>query len=62
LLTGLTIAVIFNTKYQGHPWVEPSKLNYAVRTDAKIPRCTGYIPENPQTDPYTPFYYRISRG
>jgi len=38
------------------PWVEPSKLNYAVRTDAKIPRCTGYIPEDPKTDPYTPFY------
>ncbi len=38
------------------PWAEPSKLNYAVRTDAKIPRCTGYIPEDPKSDPYTPFY------
>jgi hypothetical protein len=38
------------------PWVEPSKLNYAVRTNARIPRCTGYISENPKTDPYTPFY------
>jgi len=38
------------------PWVEPSKLNYAVRTGARIPRCTGYIPKNPKTDPYTPFY------
>ena len=37
-------------------WVAPSKLNYAVRTDAKIPRCTGYIPDDPKTDPYTPFY------
>jgi len=38
------------------PWAEPSKLNYAVRTAAKIPRCTGYVPENPKSDPYTPFY------
>ena len=38
------------------PWAEPSKLNYAVRTDAKIPRCTGYIPADPKSDPYTPFY------
>jgi hypothetical protein len=38
------------------PWVEPSKLNYAVRTAARIPRCTGYISANPKTDPYTPFY------
>jgi len=38
------------------PWAEPSQLNYAVRTDAKIPRCTGYIPSDPKTDPYTPFY------
>jgi hypothetical protein len=38
------------------PWAEPAKLNYAVRTAAKIPRCTGYIPENPKSDPYTPFY------
>jgi len=38
------------------PWAEPSALNYAVRTNARVPRCTGYIPDNPQTDPYTPFY------
>jgi len=38
------------------PWSEPSRLNYAVRTDARIPRCTGYIPADPKTDPYTPFY------
>lgn len=38
------------------PWAEPSRLNYAVRTDARIPRCTGYIPEDPKSDPYTPFY------
>jgi len=38
------------------PWVAPSKLNYAVRTAAKVPRCTGYIPADPKTDPYTPFY------
>jgi hypothetical protein len=33
------------------PWVEPSKLNYVVRTNARIPRCTGYIPEDPKTGP-----------
>jgi hypothetical protein len=38
------------------PWAAPSRLNYAVRTDVKIPRCTGYIPADPQSDPYTPFY------
>jgi len=38
------------------PWAKPSKLNYAVRTDARIPRCTGYIPADPKSDPYTPFY------
>jgi len=38
------------------PWAKPSKLNYAVRTAARIPRCTGYIPADPKTDPYTPFY------
>jgi hypothetical protein len=38
------------------PWAEPTKLNYAVRTAARIPRCTGYIPESPKSDPYTPFY------
>lgn len=38
------------------PWAKPSKLNYAVRTAARIPRCTGYIPDDPKSDPYTPFY------
>ncbi len=38
------------------PWLAPSALNYAKRTAAKVPRCTGYIPADPLTDPYTPFY------
>jgi hypothetical protein len=38
------------------PWVEPSAMNYAHRTNARPPRCTGYIPKDPLTDPYTPFY------
>jgi len=45
------------------PFDEPSKLNYAKRTDAKPPRCTGYKPKGDATtredylkDPYTPFY------
>jgi len=38
------------------PWAAPSALNYAHRTAARIPRCTGYIPKDPLTDPYTPFY------
>jgi hypothetical protein len=38
------------------PWVAPSAMNYAHRTNAKPPRCTGYIPKDPLTDPYTPFY------
>jgi hypothetical protein len=38
------------------PWAAASRLNYAVRTDARVPRCTGYIPQDPKTDPYTPFY------
>jgi hypothetical protein len=38
------------------PWVKPSKLNYAVRTSGKPARCTGYIPADKKTDPYTPFY------
>lgn len=38
------------------PWAKPDKLDYAVRTDANIPRCTGYIPADPKSDPYTPFY------
>jgi len=38
------------------PWAEPSALNYAKRTAARIPRCTGYIPADPKTDRYTPFY------
>ena len=38
------------------PWVAPSARDYAHRTDAKPPRCTGYIPQDPLTDKYTPFY------
>lgn len=38
------------------PWVAPSALNYAHRTNARPPRCTGYLPKDPLTDPYTPFY------
>jgi len=38
------------------PWAAPSALNYARRTRARIPRCTGYIPRDPRSDPYTPFY------
>ena len=38
------------------PWAAPSALNYAHRTAARIPRCTGYLPKDPLTDPYTPFY------
>ncbi len=38
------------------PWAAPSALNYARRTRARIPRCTGYIPKDPRSDPYTPFY------
>ncbi|MCL4721866.1 MAG: hypothetical protein KJ041_07935 [Gammaproteobacteria bacterium] len=38
------------------PWVAPSAMDYAARSTARIPRCTGYIPEDPLTDPYTPFY------
>lgn len=38
------------------PWAAPSQMDYAHRSDARIPRCTGYIPADPKTDPYTPFY------
>lgn len=38
------------------PWDAPSLMNYAHRTKARIPRCTGYLPKDPLTDPYTPFY------
>ncbi len=38
------------------PWVAPSALNYARRTTGKPPRCLGYVPKDPLTDPYTPFY------
>jgi hypothetical protein len=38
------------------PWAAPSALNYAHRTAARVPRCTGYIPKDPRSDPYTPFY------
>jgi hypothetical protein len=38
------------------PWVAPSALDLAHRNDGRPPRCTGYVPEDPLTDPYTPFY------
>ena len=38
------------------PWSTPSRLNFAVRNDGTPPRCTGYIPDDPKSDPYTPFY------
>lgn len=38
------------------PWAEPSALDFAHRSAARIPRCTGYIPKDSLTDPYTPFY------
>lgn len=38
------------------PWDAPSAQNYAHRTKARVPRCTGYLPRDPLTDPYTPFY------
>jgi len=45
------------------PWDEPSKLNYAMRTDGTPARCTGYRPKGDDTtledykkDPYTPYY------
>lgn len=38
------------------PWVTPSARDYAHRNNAKPPRCTGYIPQDPLTDKYTPFY------
>ncbi len=38
------------------PWAAPSTLNYAKRTSARIPRCTGYVADDYKTNPYTPFY------
>lgn len=38
------------------PWARPSALDYARRTAARVPRCTGYVPLDPKSDPYTPFY------
>jgi hypothetical protein len=38
------------------PWDPPSGQNFAHRTRARIPRCTGYVPADPRTDPYTPFH------
>ena len=38
------------------PWAEIHPLNFAKRTEARIPRCTGYITEDYLSDPYTPFY------
>jgi len=39
------------------PWVAPSALNWARTTNTRPARCTGYIPKDPLTDPYTPFYF-----
>jgi len=30
--------------------------DFAQRSDARVPRCTGYVPTDPMSDPYTPFY------
>ena len=39
------------------PWVAPSALNWARTTNTRPARCTGYLPKDPLTDPYTPFYF-----
>jgi len=38
------------------PWVASGEHDLAHRTDARVPRCTGYVPEDPKADPYPPFY------
>jgi hypothetical protein len=38
------------------PWATSNANDFAHRTDARIPRCTGYLPQDPKSDPYTPFY------
>lgn len=38
------------------PWDQPSAMNLAPRSKGWPPRCTGYVPDDPLTDPYTPFY------
>jgi len=38
------------------PWATAGPLDFAHRSDARIPRATGYVSADPQTDPYTPFY------
>lgn len=46
------------------PWAAPSALDYARRNAGRPPRCTGYIPEDPLTDRFTPFHpgWRGSSG
>lgn len=38
------------------PWANSDAHDFAHRSEARIPRCTGYIPADPKSDPYTPFY------
>ena len=38
------------------PWATPGEHDFARRTDARVPRCTGYVSPDPYSDPYTPFY------
>jgi hypothetical protein len=38
------------------PWSTPSEHDYAHRSDARIPRCTGYASADFTTDPFTPFH------
>ena len=38
------------------PWATSRELDLAHRSDARIPRCTGYVSDDFLTDPYTPFY------
>ena len=38
------------------PWSTGGEHDYAHRSDARIPRCTGYESDDFTTDPYTPFY------
>lgn len=46
------------------PWAAAGPLDFAHRTQARVPRCTGYVPADPRTDPYTPFHpgWRGSRA
>lgn len=38
------------------PWAAASEMNLAPRTNASIPRCTGYIVDDYTNDPYTYFH------